>query len=111
MTYTITFGDGSKIEDLTLNGNNYVSQKEVTKDDFKDLSKVTIEDSEGKKEVHENCELVQIVKYNDGYYFIIRDLTPDELEKAELKKQLASANDQITGLQEALCDVYESTLS
>lgn len=112
MTYTITLGDGTRLENLELSGNNYISSKKLTEDDFKDLSTVTITDSEGKEEVHEDMEFVQVTTYGDGkYYFILADPTPDELEKRELRKQLAAANSDITSLQEALCDVYEATLS
>lgn len=43
-TFKITLADGTALEGLTLNGNNYISDKKVTEDVFRDnLSKVTIE--------------------------------------------------------------------
>lgn len=111
-TYKITLADGTVIEPLTLNGNNFVSEKEITAEIFDNkLDTVTIESPDGSKEDHKNMELVQVKKYDDGFYFILRDIDPDELEKRELRKQLAAANSDITSLQEALCDVYEATLS
>lgn len=111
-TYKVTLKDGTVIEPLTLNGNNFVSKKEVTPETFEGkLDSVIIESSDGSKEEHKDMELVQAKKYDDGFYFILRDIDPDELEKRELKKQLAAANSDITSLQEALCDVYEATLS
>ena len=59
-TFKITLADGTALEGLTLNGNNYISDKKVTEDVFRDnLSKVTIEGPDGAQE-HENMKLVQI---------------------------------------------------
>ena len=45
---------------------------------------MTISDGE-REEVHENMELVQITKVGANYWFILRDLTAQEL--AEMKTQ------------------------
>lgn len=79
-TYTITLADGTVLDNLTLNGNNYVSAVEITKDIFNgNLSTVTISDGEH-THTHKNMKLVQLVHYDDGYYFILRKLSPSELQ-------------------------------
>lgn len=84
-TWTITLADGTALEGLGLNGNNYISSKKITEDVFTDnLSTVTISDGEH-EEVHENMELVQITKVGASYWFILRDLAAQEL--AEMKTQ------------------------
>lgn len=78
--YKITLANGTVIENLRLNGNNYISDKEITADMFLgNLSTVTIND--GKKDVvYENMDLVQIMKYDDEYWFILRTMTKRELQ-------------------------------
>jgi hypothetical protein len=84
-TWTITLADGTTLEGLGLNGNNYISSKKITEDVFTDnLNTVTISDGEH-EEVHENMELVRITKVGANYWFILRDLTAQEL--AEMKTQ------------------------
>ena len=84
-TFKITLADGTALEGLTLNGNNYISDKKVTEDTFlNNLSTVTISDGEH-EEVHENMELVQITKVGTAYWFVLRQLTAQEV--ADLKTQ------------------------
>lgn len=83
--YKITLADGTVIENLRLNGNNYISDSEITADMFLgNLSTVTINDGE-KDTVYKNMDLVQIVKYDDEYWFILRTMTKRELQ--ELKNR------------------------
>ena len=86
MAYSVTLSDGTKLDNLALNGNNFVSASEVTKDTFKGkLSKVTIVDEDGKSTDHGEMELIQVAHYSDGYYFILADkqVTPeDQLQEA-----------------------------
>lgn len=78
--YKITLANGTVIENLRLNGNNYISDKEITADMFLgNLTMVTINDGE-KDTVHENMDLVQIMKYDDEYWFILRTMTKKELQ-------------------------------
>lgn len=90
--WKITLSDGTTIENLGLNGNNFVSETEITADMFTDkLSKVTIEGKENGQDVkqeYEHMELVQIVKYDDGYYFVLRELSQDELSKIKIQADI-----------------------
>lgn len=83
MAYSVTLSDGTKLDNLALNGNNFVSTTEVTEDTFKGkLSKVTIVDEGGKSTDHSEMELIQVTHYSDGYYFILADKQEDQLQKA-----------------------------
>lgn len=88
-SWKITLSDGTTIENLRLNGNNFVSETEIKKKMFDGkLLKVTIEGIEdGKKVVNEykNMELVQIVHYEDGYYFVLRELSQEEINMAKIQ--------------------------
>ena len=78
--YKITLADGTVIDNLRLNGNNYISDKELTADMFLgNLAKVIVNDGE-RDTVYENMELVQIVKYDEEYWFILRTMTKRELQ-------------------------------
>ncbi len=68
--YSITLADGTILDDLKLNGNNYVSQKEIKEEAFQDnLYSVTISDGE-KEEIHTNMELVQLMEYEGAYWLV-----------------------------------------
>lgn len=80
-TFKITLADGTVLEDLGLNGNNYVSKNKLTEDVFADnLSSITIEGSDGSIEELENLELVQIHRYGKEYWFVLRQLSQQELD-------------------------------
>lgn len=86
MAYSVTLSDGTKLDNLALNGNNFVSSTEVTEDTFNGkLSKVTIVDEDGNSTDHGEMELIQVTHYSDGYYFILADKqvsAEDQLQKA-----------------------------
>jgi hypothetical protein len=95
--YKITLKDGTVIDNLTMNGNNYVSPTEVDTSIFtrKNLSSVVVNDGE-KDETLTNLLFVQETHMKDGYYFILRQMTDSEIA--------------ITDIQEALADIYEMNL-
>ncbi|MBO5478742.1 MAG: hypothetical protein J6A04_03390 [Clostridia bacterium] len=86
-SWKITLSDGTQLKDLKLSGNNYISKTKITEDDFKGkLSKVVIENETDKiSEELEHVELVQIVHYEDGYYFVLRQLSQDEIDKQKMQ--------------------------
>jgi len=89
--YTIRLSDGTTLENLRLNGNNFISQTPITSDMFAGkLKKVWITSpgyDEGEEITQElnNVELVAIQKYPDGYNFILREIPSDELEQKRIK--------------------------
>jgi len=88
-TFTITLSDGTQLKDIKMSGSEYVSSKKITESTFEGkLNGVTIESSEGMKEEHSNMELVTILKYEDGYYFALRDLSQDELKRMKIESDI-----------------------
>lgn len=86
--YTITLEDGTQLKNLRLNGNNFVSDKEIVPSVFNGrLGRVIISDGEN-EEVHKNMALVQVTKMGNEYLFILRDVSPEEIEKAKLRADL-----------------------
>ena len=83
--FTIRLSDGSQLESLTLNGNNFISKNEVTESTFAGkLAHVAItgdaeNDEAGLIGEHTNMELIQVKKYGDEWWFVLRDMTAQEL--------------------------------
>lgn len=88
-TWKIELADGTALEGLDLNGNNYISAKKLTEDMFEGkLSHVVITDSEGAAEEHDNMELVQIQKVGTKYWFVLRELTVQEIRDAKIQANI-----------------------
>lgn len=91
-SWKITLSDGTQLANLRLNGNNFVSETELTDDYFKGkLSKVIFEGIVEGKEFRQECEhmeLVQIVRNKDGYYFVLRKLSEEELYKIKTQADI-----------------------
>lgn len=86
--YKVTLADGTELSNLRLNGNNFISDVEVDPAIFEDnCSPVTINDGEH-DDVHENMALVQVVKMGEEYWFVLRDLTQDELDKIKIQADI-----------------------
>ena len=97
----LQFPNGTIIENLKLNGNTFVSEEKVDESLFADtISELTvIEDNE--TSIMHNVIFVNQVKYDDGWYLALTELSKEEVEKKELM-------DSITELQLAIVEMYES---
>lgn len=86
--YKVTLADGTVIDNLRLNGNNYISEKELSADMFLgNLGTVTINDGD-KDVMYENMTLVQLAKYDDEYWFILRTMTKKELQEIKNRSDI-----------------------
>ncbi|MCT2876158.1 hypothetical protein EFM17_00710 [Lactobacillus delbrueckii] len=94
MAYSVTLSDGAKLDNLALNGNNYVSSTKLTADNFKDkLSKVTITDDDGKAKDYTDMVLVQVTQMGDETWFILGEKAQDDVSK--LQSAVAALTDMI----------------
>ena len=84
--YKITLNDGTVIDNLTVNGTNFVSKDKIDESIFtKDnLKKVTINDTD-----YENLVFIQQMMLSDGYYIAFRQKTAEENQKYLIDKQRA----------------------
>ena len=96
MAFTITLSDGSKVEGLELNGNNFISKTPLTKETFSGkLGHVTIsgnaEEGAGLVGEHGRMELVRCEQDTGlgGYAFVLREIPAAELELAQMKANIA----------------------
>jgi hypothetical protein len=86
--YKITLADGTVIENLSLNGNNYISSVEIKKEIFDDnCLPVIISDGEN-EETHAAMELVHVTKMGDNYWFALRDFSEAELEAIKTRSDI-----------------------
>lgn len=99
-TYAVALSDGSKLENLTLNGNNFISTTAVTEDQFDGkLKAVTITDSDGVEEKHENMLLVQVTHPSDSeWWFILADKAASQIKQEQLEQSIASLTDMMMSL-------------
>lgn len=85
-SWKIELSDGTKLENLALNGNNFISETKITEDDFRGkLSHVIVKQGEEVIQELNHAELVQIVHYKDGYYFVLRELSEQEINMAKIQ--------------------------
>lgn len=87
--YTIILADGTSIENLRLNGNNFIARTMIDPAIFaENCSPVTISDGTN-EEVHSDMELVQVTKSDSGdYWFVLRDISEEELSKIKMQSDI-----------------------
>lgn len=86
--YEITLADGTKLSNLKLNGNNYISSEVIEKNIFEDnCSPVVISDGEI-DETHANMELIHVTKMKDGYWFALSDMSEAELTAIKTRSDI-----------------------
>lgn len=87
-TYTIDLGNGEVLKNVTINGNNYVYDEDISEETFEGMETVTIEDSEGNVQTLNSAVLVALSKYPEGWYFVLRELTEEEIRQATNDAQI-----------------------
>lgn len=101
MAYSVTLSDGTKLDNLALNGNNFVSSTKLTEADFKNkLSKVTITEDDGKTKDYTDMVLVQVTQVGDETWFILGEKVQDDLSK--LKDDLSKLQDAVAKLTDMI---------
>ena len=100
--YKITLADGTELNDLVLNGNNYVASTAVDDAIFKDnMTIVTITnlDDGTAEQIEDGVLLSNIVR--DGKSWLVLG------QKSAEQKRLETIDRTFTDLQMALAEVYE----
>ena len=84
-SYKLVLSNGRTIDNLRMNGNNFVSDSVVTADMFMGgLSPVMLY-CDGIVEEHSNMDLVQITKMGNEYWFVLRDISQKELDEIRIR--------------------------
>lgn len=76
------------IDNLELNGNNFIPKTEIKEEMFDNLREISIIDSEGNEEVIKNAKVI-FSNVNGKQSFIIVEKSKEEVEKDELKQLIA----------------------
>ena len=100
--YKITLADGTELNDLVLNGNNFIAQTAVDDAVFKDnMATVTITnlDDGTAEQIEDGVLLSNIVR--DGKSWLVLG------QKSAEQKRLETIDRTFTDLQMALAEVYE----
>lgn len=109
-TYTIILHDNSRLENLTMNGDMYVSNTEITSDILNDntLKTVTIIESENRKTTTttiNNAICDGIIHWPDGWLFNIRERSSEEKIQAEMATRLEEIDAALVELAELISEV------
>lgn len=86
--YTIDLGNGTIFEDLRLNGNCYISQDELSEDDFDGMETVTITNSDGETWEMHNVELTFLSNESDGSHFGLNEMTEAQIKANSTEAQI-----------------------
>lgn len=109
LIYTMVLSDGTIIENLRKNGDNYISASKLTADMFDGkLSEVTVKTSEDEM-VMENMDLVQITEMNGEYWFVLRQFSATELAMAKMSS-IVNCEQLLKELQR-IAEIFEVDLN
>ena len=108
--YKITLADGTELENLELNGNNYIAEGVIEDSVFEgNLATVTITDGET-TETYTDMRLMSN-RVEDGRSSFVLGEKPAQQQAMERIETLLTSNaDSITDVQVALAEVYEMIL-
>lgn len=86
--YKITLADGTEINNLKLNGNNYISATSIEPEIFVGNCSPVVISSGDDNEIHNNMDLVQVTEVNGEYWFVLRDLSNEELAQIKIRSDI-----------------------
>lgn len=87
--YKVTLADGTVIDGLKMNGNNFISLSPIKAAVFDGNCSPIIISNDETDETHENMELVQITPNDDGeYWFVLRDISEKELAQIKMQSDI-----------------------
>ena len=108
--YQITLHDGAVLDDLELNGNNFISEKVIDDSVFSgNLDTVTISNGET-TETYTDMKLLSNRVDGGKSWFILGEKTEQEKTMERLVESLSVNAESITDVQLALAEVYEMIL-
>lgn len=85
---SITLSDGTILDNLTLNGDNFISINKIDESIFENNLSPTIINIDGIETVHSHMNLLQIKKYGYEWWFVIQDISEQELRDNRIQSQL-----------------------
>lgn len=108
--YQITLHDGTVLDELELNGNNFISEKVIDDSVFNgNLDTVTITDGET-TETFTDMKLLSNRVDGGKSWFVLGEKTAQEKAMERLVADLSVNAESITDVQLALAELYEMIL-
>lgn len=108
--YTITLADGTKLKNLELNGNNYIS-KTVIEDSVFEGNLDTVKISDGSTtETFTDMRLMSNIVRDGRSWFVLGEKSAQQKAMERMEKLYTTNADSITDVQMALAEVYEMIL-
>ena len=108
--YQITLHDGTVLDELELNGNNFISEKVIDDSVFSgNLDTVTISNGET-TETYTDMKLLSNRVDGGKSWFVLGEKTEQEKAMERLLAALTINSESITDVQLALAEVYEMIL-
>lgn len=78
--FSISLSNGTTISNLELNGNNFISDTEITEEMFAGgLPEVHISGDKGTSYTINHAKLIQIMEYEGAWWFILAETPAEEL--------------------------------
>ena len=108
--YQITLHDGTVLDELELNGNNFISEKLIDDSVFSgNLDTVTISNGET-TETYTDMKLLSNRVDGGKSWFVLGEKTEQEKAMERLVSALSVNAESITDVQLALAEIYEMIL-
>lgn len=93
--YKIKLADGTELNNLKLNGNNFISENIIDDEVFRDNLSTVIISNENESTEYKNMKLVQNKVHGSQSWFILVEKTKEELEKEESEIALATLSYEV----------------
>lgn len=87
-TYKITLADGTVIDNLKLNGDNFISGENINPEIFDGSCSPVVIDDGSIEEIHDNMDFVQVTKVGEEFWFVLRDISLEELARIKLQSDI-----------------------
>lgn len=108
--YKISLSNGKVIENLELNGNNYIANAVIDKSIFENgLNEVAITDEYDRNQILNDVKLIHfdVNKKAKTTRFVIREKTKEEKEFEKINNSVSASDNNITDIQLALAELFE----
>lgn len=102
--YTVTINSATTFPNLRLNGNNFISAAEIKESDFPEAPFSAVISDGDTETTLENAELVQAKQYGDEWWFILREIPAEELERKTMISQIQMLEELLDALMEGIED-------
>lgn len=99
--YKITLENGTVVDGLTLNGNNYVSDEEIDDSILQGILNEVVIENDDERVVYEQLRLLSHIKSEGKSWLVFGEPTAEEIRKNQIDSRFNSVEEE----QEAIITV------